>query len=232
MGRNRRFDHRQLPHNPPRQFSYFGVNGVYNEAFWPIDLLVIGVLLTLLRPTPSSNQLACATVAFMWMWTGIAYYFVFFASINKMAYGFDALFVFQGALIAYDGVFQNAVGLGAAPTASKIGGAVFVIYAVAVYPLIGLTRGNAIVELPMFGVTPCPVTIFTLGLLLPAQNPPKRLFAIPALCSLIGGSAAFLLNVPQDYALLVSGGLAIGLRVAADQAMHRAGDRQMALGSR
>jgi hypothetical protein len=29
MGRNRRFDHRQLPHNPPRQFSYFGVNGVY-----------------------------------------------------------------------------------------------------------------------------------------------------------------------------------------------------------
>jgi hypothetical protein len=210
----------------------------YNEAVWPIDLLAlafgIGVLLALLRPTPSSNRLAWATVALMWMWTGIAYHFVFFAPINKMAYGFGALFVFQGALIVYDGVFRNAARLGAAPTASKIGGAVFVVYAVAVYPLIGLTSGHAIVELPMFGVTPCPVTIFTLGLLLLAEDPPRRLFAIPALWSLIGGSASFLLNVPQDWALLVSGGLAIGLRVAADRAVRSSGggDRRVALGSR
>lgn len=208
----------------------------YNEAVWPVDLLAfalgVGVLFAVLRPTPSSGRLVWATVALMWMWTGIAYHFVFFAPINKMAYAFGASFVFQGALIAYDGAFRDAVKLGAAPTASKIGGAIFVVYAIAVYPLIGLMLGHAIVELPMFGVTPCPVTIFTLGLLLLAEHPPKRLFAIPVLWSLIGGSAAFLLNVPQDWALLVSGGLAIALRVAANRAARRsgAGDRRVALG--
>jgi hypothetical protein len=45
----------------------------------------------------------------------------------------------------------------------------------------------------MFGVTPCPVTIFTFGLLL------------------VGGSAAVLLQVPQDWLLLVSGCVALPL---------------------
>jgi hypothetical protein len=34
---------------------------------------------------------------------------------------------------------------------------------------------------------------------------PRRLLAIPLLWSLIGGSAAFLLGVPQDWLLLFSG---------------------------
>jgi hypothetical protein len=35
--------------------------------------------------------------------------------------------------------------------------------------------------------------------------------AIPVLWSLLGGSAAFLLDVPQDWFLLFSGPLAVGL---------------------
>jgi hypothetical protein len=36
------------------------------------------------------------------------------------------------------------------------------------------------------------------------------LLAIPALWSLIGGSAAILLSVPQDWLLLVSGMVSVG----------------------
>jgi len=57
----------------------------------------------------------------------------------------------------------------------------------------------------MFGITPCPVTIFTLGLLLLAAPMPRGLLAIPFLWSLVGGSAAFLLGVPQDWVLLIAG---------------------------
>jgi hypothetical protein len=57
----------------------------------------------------------------------------------------------------------------------------------------------------MFGITPCPVTIFTLGLLLLARPMYWWLLVIPVLWSLVGGSAAFLLRVPQDWVLLVSG---------------------------
>jgi hypothetical protein len=57
----------------------------------------------------------------------------------------------------------------------------------------------------MFGITPCPVTIFTLGMLLLARPMYWWLLAIPVLWSLVGGSAAFLLGVPQDWVLLLSG---------------------------
>jgi hypothetical protein len=60
--------------------------------------------------------------------------------------------------------------------------------------------------MPMFGITPCPVTIFTFGVFLLAAAPvSRRLFVIPVIWSLIGGSAAFLLQVPQDWLLLFSG---------------------------
>jgi hypothetical protein len=60
--------------------------------------------------------------------------------------------------------------------------------------------------MPMFGITPCPVTIFTFGIfLLAAASVSRRLFVIPVIWSLIGGSAAFLLQVPQDWLLLFSG---------------------------
>jgi Family of unknown function (DUF6064) len=66
----------------------------------------------------------------------------------------------------------------------------------------------------MFGVTPCPVTIFTFGMLL-ATVPPISpwLLVIPFVWSLIGGSAAILLHVPQDWFLLASGLIAVPMMV-------------------
>jgi hypothetical protein len=86
-----------------------------------------------------------------------------------------------------------------------------VAYAAVLYPLIGIAAGHHPSELPMFGVTPCPVTIFTFGLLLLTRSPPPLyLLVIPTLWSLIGGSAAILLRVPQDWLLLVSGIATVG----------------------
>ncbi len=80
------------------------------------------------------------------------------------------------------------------------------------YPLLGLASGRNYFDLPAFGVTPCPVTLTTIGVLLLAPPPlPRRLYAIPAAWALVGGSAALLLAMPQDWALLV----ALGVLVAA-----------------
>jgi len=48
----------------------------------------------------------------------------------------------------------------------------------------------------------------TTGVLLLANSLPRRLLIVPLLWSLVGGSAAFLLQVPQDWALILSGILA------------------------
>ncbi len=58
----------------------------------------------------------------------------------------------------------------------------------------------------MFGITPCPVTLFTFGLFLLTTEPvPRRLLVIPVIWSLIGGQAAFRLGMTQDWILLFSG---------------------------
>jgi hypothetical protein len=84
-------------------------------------------------------------------------------------------------------------------------GIALLVYAAVVYPLLGLLLGHAAAALPSFGVTPCPLTIFTLGCLLLTTTPvPWWVLVVPVLWSFVGGSAAFLLGVPQDMVLLVS----------------------------
>ncbi len=64
----------------------------------------------------------------------------------------------------------------------------------------------------MFGVAPCPTTIFTLGILLwTTKSVPGYLLVIPFLWSIIGMSAAVNLRVPQDYGLVVAGILGTAL---------------------
>jgi hypothetical protein len=76
----------------------------------------------------------------------------------------------------------------------------------AIYPVLGSLFGHTYPRAPMFGVAPCPATIFTFGMLLWATKPvPAYLLAIPLLWALIGLNAAISLRVPQDYGLAVAG---------------------------
>lgn len=61
-----------------------------------------------------------------------------------------------------------------------------------------VAAGGTYPALPMFGITPCPGTLFTFGvLLLSSARVPWWALMIPTVWSLVGGSAAFLLHVPQ-----------------------------------
>ena len=78
-----------------------------------------------------------------------------------------------------------------------------------VYPLLNIAFGHPYPATPTFGV-PCPTAIVTIGLLLTVRGgPPVSLSLIPLVWSVIGGSAAMLLAVWTDYALVVAG-IALG----------------------
>lgn len=80
-----------------------------------------------------------------------------------------------------------------------------IVYAMVIYSVVGSLVGRGWPRLPMFGVAPCPTTIFTLGVLMLArQVAPLWLAAIPIAWALIGSSAAMLLGVWEDLGLLVS----------------------------
>ncbi|MET4177303.1 hypothetical protein ABIB99_008427 [Bradyrhizobium sp. LA6.1] len=153
-----------------------------------------------------SDEIIAGVLAAMRAWTGLIYHLMFFAPINKMAYAFAALFAIQVEAFGYVGVIQRRMTFGRSNCPEAWIGIALVLYAAVIYPLLGVAAGHEPAELPAFGVTPCPVTIFTLGILLLTIRPfPRPLLIIPILWSLIGGSAAILLGVPQDWLLLASG---------------------------
>jgi hypothetical protein len=197
---------------PFTRAEFFELFAAYSAAIWPAQAIayVLGgvAVAALARPGAAADRTIAATLAAMWLWTGIAYHALFFARINALAPAFGAAFVLQGILFAVASLRR--------PPSFRRGsrlhhwiGATFVAYAALLYPLLGTALGHTWPALPMFGVTPCPVTIFTFGLLLYAQGVPWWLFAVPLLWSLVGGSAAFLLSVPQDWLMLLAGGPAV-----------------------
>ena len=56
----------------------------------------------------------------------------------------------------------------------------------------------------MFGLVPCPTTIFTFGMLLLAARPKRLLLWLPLLWSAIGFFAAVKFGIYEDVGLLVA----------------------------
>ena len=198
--------------------QFLAVFATYNAAIWPLQIVAYlfgGIAVALLCWKPiGAGRVVAGILSAMWLWTGLAYHALFFSAINKAAYLFAALFVVESGALIYAGVYRDRLQFSVRPGWAALTGGLFIAYAAVAYPLIGLSTGHRYPQMPMFGVTPCPVTIFTFGLLLLTAPPPSRwLLVIPLVWSLIGGSAAILLGVPQDWFLLVSGLVAAPLIV-------------------
>ena len=115
-----------------------------------------------------------------------------------------------------------ASGMSEKPQPPRITGALFLAYALIVYPLLAISFGHGYPRTPAFGITPCPTTIFTFGLLLWTDDYlPKYVLVIPALWSLIGFSAAVQLGVYEDFGLVVAGVVGTAMIVYRDRKTAR-----------
>ena len=189
-----------------QQFIF--VFSVYNGAIWPLQPIVhaAGVLMLalLLRPSRGSDSYSLVLLAAMWIWTGFVYQIGFFSRINPIALAFGAAFVLEGALLL-DAALRGRIAFGTSRGLRRSTGWALLIYSLLLYPLLGIALGADYFELPAFGLTPCPVTMTTVGVLLLASSPvPRRLYVIPVTWAIVGGSAAGLLRMPQDWVLLLT----------------------------
>ena len=195
--------------------EFFEVFARYNAAIWPAQVgaaaLGLVALILLFRPGPEGSRVICLILAAFWLLMGIGYHLLFFTCINTLAYAFGLLFVAQAALLFTDGFIRRQIIFRAEPGWRTWLAWSLIAYGLVIYPLIGLLGSHPYPMTPLFGVAPCPTTIFTLGLLL-LSNASWRLFVIPLVWSAIGGSAAVLLSVPQDYGLILAGAIAATLR--------------------
>jgi hypothetical protein len=179
----------------------------YNLAIWPaqIPAYLLGFLavwLAFRKGTPS-NRIASGILSLFWIWNGAAYHLVFFSRINPAAFLFGGLYFLQGVLFFYSGVIKSRLSFEFRKDLSSFVGALIILYGLVIYNLIGPLFGHSYPYAPLFGVAPCPTTIFTLGLFLWADGKfPRYLFIIPGVWAIIGTFAAASFGIREDLGLI------------------------------
>lgn len=186
----------------------------YNAAIWPAQIIAVVcgliILAALFVRRDGFLSVAMAALGGLWAFTGIGYHLMFFARINPLAPVFAGFFVVQAGLFVMAAIRPGDFRLSVAPTLRRIVGPAAIVYAMAVYPVLGIWAGPGGLAGPMFGVAPCPTTIFTLGILMMTRGRwVVWLSIIPLLWSLIGLAAALQLGIPEDLGLPVAGAVLI-----------------------
>ncbi|MGB2956116.1 MAG: DUF6064 family protein [Anaerolineales bacterium] len=197
-----------LLQNPGSLFQAFSK---YNQAIWPIQIaayaLAAFVILLAVKRVKYSDNIILFILSFYWLWAGIVCLFGFLAPDFPIFYMLGVMAVFQGILFLYFGFKSENKLLSFSFKADIYGmtGAIYIIYALIIYPIIGYLTGHPLHNYPVFGVAPCPVCIFTLGLLIIARRRfPLILLIVPLIESLLG-IIPTLLGLYADIGLIIAG---------------------------
>jgi hypothetical protein len=198
----------------------------YNLAIWPAQVFAYALgLVTLVAAfsrRDDAPRIAFAALAVLWAFVGIGYHLVFFARINPLAPVFAGFFVVQASLSVASAIRPGDLGLRTGWNLRSVAGLSCFVYAVVIYPILGIRAGHGGMAGPMFGVAPCPTTIFTIGLLAFAVPPtPRSPLVVPLLWCVVGTQAAFLFGVWPDLGLIAAAVVGVGLIFTAGQ-RHRA----------
>lgn len=138
--------------------QFFSIFVAYGEAIWPLQIFAyatgFAVMAAILAGHYWSNRFTLFALAAMWLATGALYHLMFFSKINNVAYVFGTMFILQGLSFAYLGVLGPALKFEFRNGFSDWLGLSFAIYAILVYPAVGLWLGHSALEIPAFGLTP------------------------------------------------------------------------------
>ena len=195
--------------------QFFSVFARYNEAVWPMQIVLNAAALAcvalLFAPRAWASRAINVVLAVFWAWMALAYQFAFFTAINPAAWVFGGVFLLSSLAFAWLGAVREAVPLRPMLGARGIAGAALIVFALVVYPILGHLNGHRYPSAPTFGL-PCPTTIFTLGMLLFSVHRVSRwVFVVPLAWVAVGSVAVFQLGVLEDLGLLAAGVATIAL---------------------
>ena len=162
----------------------------HNESLWPVHVLALGLGLALIigsgipgrpgRPIRGEGRLVPAVLAALWAWVGWAFLWRRYAVINWAASYAAGLFALEALLLVWIGVVRGGWSVGGSRTVrSAFGGALFAA-SLLLYPLLAPLVGQPWRQAEVFGITPDPTAIATIGLLLLRDGRPRwPLLAVP-----------------------------------------------------
>jgi hypothetical protein len=188
--------------------QFFNVFEKYNSTVFPLQLIIIvfGIAALFLLHSGYSfkNKLIGSYLGLLWIWMGLVYHILFFTEINKAAFVFWGIFIFQGILILINTFIKDRLNFTFSLTAEDYIGYFLILFGLIIYPVIAYLAEGSYGRTIALGL-PCPSVIFTFGfLLLTNKKLPKYLLIIPTLWAVIGLSAALNFGVYQDFMMLIA----------------------------
>lgn len=196
--------------------TYYRLFELYNAAIWPAQLvaLALGLAIWALsrRAEARYGRLVSAILAGCWLWVAIAFLLNRYATINWAAVYFAAGFGLESALLIWNGVIRGRLEL--RPTEGVVGrtGLWILLFAILVQPLIALLLGRPWRQIEIFGVTPDPTAVATLGMLLLTTGRVRwELIAVPTIWCAISGATLWALGAREAWITPLAGALVVSL---------------------
>lgn len=192
----------------------------YNLALRPMPVIAYGLgllaLWTVIRRPPNADRIVLAVLAFFWLATAVGFFLLTFSAVYTPAYLFAAVFALQG--VAYLRALRRPpVTFALRADGYGVVGALFILYALIGYPVAGTLLGHTYPQTPAFGLTPCPLVVFTFGLYLFTQQRVPSLWLVIALLWALGGVLPVSVGIWEDVGLIVSGVLGSVLLLLRDR---------------
>jgi hypothetical protein len=195
----------------------------YNLAIWPMQVVayVLGMmaLFFAIKLSRYSSRIISGILCFLWLWTGIVFFPLYFGPVYTPAYGFGLLFIIQGLAFLLS-VLKPRLSFGFKGDVYSIVGLLFIAYAMIGYPVVGYFLGHIYPQSPPFGLTPCPGTVFTFGLFLLTDKKVPRLFLVIPLLWALGGVLPVSVGILEDIGLIISGVLGTAMILYRDRKMQ------------
>ena len=203
--------------------EFFDLFGSYNEMYLIVivltNVLAIISLLMVFRKSEYSNRVISFTLAFLWLWIGIVFGILVFGPFPTVLAGiemsgswylFGSIFAIHGIILLYFGVIKDTASFSWKPGSRHFFGLLFIVFGLVIYPFVGVLTGRVFPEYPVFGIAPCPVTLFTIGLLLWSDKKPSLpLMAIPIFWALMGIVPVLFYGIYADIITILSGIIAL-----------------------
>ena len=142
--------------------------GAYNNAIFPMQIIIMAVAVALTyflyaKPDPKTNKMMKAYLAFTFAWNGVIFFLIFGKELPGTFLG-APLCILVAILFAWD-IFANKTQFTFPNIKWQKYLMMFWILLAFLYPLIGLAFGHYYPKTCIFGVMPCPTTVFALALL-------------------------------------------------------------------
>jgi hypothetical protein len=196
----------------------------YNAKIWPMQFVgyFLGIVAVILafKSSYRISQIIAGILAFFWLWVGLVFWLPYAVEGFFPAYIFSALFVVQGILFVWQAI-KPKLYFGTYNAGFTWVGMLFIAYAMIGYLFFGYLIGHTYPRTPPFGLTPCPLIIFKLGMfMLTRKKIPLLLLVIPFFYSL-SGILWVSVGILEDIGLVAAALICVGMILWRDYKLER-----------